>query len=214
MTPQLFSIEHVPPSLPVWHAILEDLAHPPVHRVARVLGVSRRTVYRWNAAGSAPRVACLALFWLTRWGRSAVHTQAANDAVMAVSLVRGLERRVGELTAQVGHLERLGGYGSANEPLRDGLGYGGGLSPHGQLQPPDPPKPARLIDPAAGSGYADLALAAARPGSLLPDPLALVNPVHPAGVPPRGLPGPKGPDDHVGAAPHGEAGRGPEGPPA
>jgi hypothetical protein len=28
----------------------------------------------------------LALFWLTRWGRSAVNTQAVNDAVMAVQL--------------------------------------------------------------------------------------------------------------------------------
>jgi len=117
MTPQLYSIEHAPPSLPVWHAILEDLAHPPARRVARVLGISMRTVYRYNQTGYAPRVACLALFWLTRWGRSAVHTQATNDAIMAVGLVRGLERRIGELTTQVGHLQRLGGYGSANAPL-------------------------------------------------------------------------------------------------
>jgi len=31
-------------------------------------------------------MAYLALFWLTRWGRSQVHTQATNVALMAVAL--------------------------------------------------------------------------------------------------------------------------------
>lgn len=213
MTPQLFSIEHAPPSVPIWQVILEDLANPPVKRVARVLGISERTVYRYHQTGQAPRVVLLALFWLTRWGRSAVHTQATNDAVMAVSLVRGLERRIGELSAQVSHLERLGGYGTANEPLRHGLGYGGGPSPHGEPGQPGPAAGAALFaSPRALHMQTDLV--DPRPGSPGPDPLALINPVHLAGVRPPGLPDPKGPDDHAGAAPHGEAGRGPEGPPA
>ena len=83
---QLFSIEQMPRTVPVWDAILEDLGRPPPARLARVLGVGRTTVYRWNAAGHAPRPVLLALFWLTRWGRSAVNTQAVNDAVMAVQL--------------------------------------------------------------------------------------------------------------------------------
>lgn len=64
--------------------ILGDLGDPPADRIAKVLGVGARTVYRWNRAGNAPRSACLALFWLTRWGRSQVHCQAQSDAVLAV----------------------------------------------------------------------------------------------------------------------------------
>ena len=89
---QLFSIDQAPSSLPIWQLILDDLGGPPPARVARVLGVGQRTVYRWNQRGHAPRSAALALYWLTRWGRSAVHTLAVNDALMAVQLAASLER--------------------------------------------------------------------------------------------------------------------------
>ena len=101
MAPQLFSIEQAPRNVPPWESILDDLGRPPVHRVARVLGVSRSTVYRWNTDGSGPRVACLALFWLTSWGRSSVHTQATNDAVMAVQLARALNEDRERLAARL-----------------------------------------------------------------------------------------------------------------
>jgi predicted DNA-binding transcriptional regulator AlpA len=90
MEPRLFSIEQAPRGIPAWEQIIEDLGQPPPERIARVLGVSRSTIYRWASDGQGPRVACLALFWLTRWGRSAVHTQATNDAMMAVQLARSL----------------------------------------------------------------------------------------------------------------------------
>ena len=120
MTPQLFSIEHAPRHLPIWHTILEDLADPPAARVARVLGVSRRTVYRYNRTGRAPRPVLLALFWLTRWGRSLVHTQATNDALLACSYVAGLRRQVDELIVEGRRLRALSSYGSANDPLIGG----------------------------------------------------------------------------------------------
>ncbi len=125
MTPQLFSIEQAPASLPYWQTILDDLGRPPVRRVARVLGVSERSVYRYHQAGHAPRVVMLALFWLTRWGRSAVHTQATNDAVMAVALVRGLNDRIAQLAGQVEHLQRVGHFASANAPLVESGDRGG-----------------------------------------------------------------------------------------
>lgn len=100
-----YSIEQAPCTVPVWESILEDLGHPPAPRVARVLGVSQSTVYRWNAEGSGPRVACLALFWLTRWGRSAVHTQATNDATMAIQLARSLGEDRDALQRQVQALD-------------------------------------------------------------------------------------------------------------
>ena len=46
MTPRLFSIEHAPVSLPIWHTMMDDLCQPPPARVARVLGISIRSVYR------------------------------------------------------------------------------------------------------------------------------------------------------------------------
>lgn len=102
---QLFSIDQAPRSLPMWDVIREDLASPPAHRIARVLGVGLSTVYRWNAAGRAPRVACLALFWLTRWGRSEIDTRATNDAILAVSLARSLTEDRQRLREQLADLE-------------------------------------------------------------------------------------------------------------
>ena len=106
MEPNLFSIDKAPRALPVWESILEDLGHPPAHRVARVLGVGRSTVYHWNAQGHGPRIACLALFWLTRWGRSLVDTQATNDAVLHVQLARSLGEERDRLAREVAALDR------------------------------------------------------------------------------------------------------------
>ncbi|WP_041929621.1 hypothetical protein [Methylibium petroleiphilum] len=119
----LYSIDHAPRALPIWETILEDLGRPPPHRVARVLGVGLSTVYRWNKARSAPRSACLALYWLTRWGRSAVHCAAVNDATAAVGYVNALRRENGELRAQLAHVLALSDSGAANAPL---LGDGRG----------------------------------------------------------------------------------------
>ena len=96
--------------------MMDDLCNPPPARVAKVLGISQRTVYRYNATGHAPRAICLAVFWLTRWGRSAVNAQAINDAVTAVQYVGGLRRQVEELESTVKHLVQIGDFGTANEP--------------------------------------------------------------------------------------------------
>jgi hypothetical protein len=117
---QLFSVEHAPRSLPIWQTILDDLGRPPAPRIARALGLSVRTVHRYNAAGSAPRVVCLSLFWLTRWGRSSVNAQAINDALVGVQLARSLAADLEQLRVQVRYLEALGTSGAANEPLLRG----------------------------------------------------------------------------------------------
>ena len=116
----LYGIDHAPPSVPMWDVILEDLGRPSPERIARVLGVGRSTVYRWNQAGHAPRIACLALFWLTRWGRSAVHTQATNDALMAVALAASLERERDQLQVQLARVLALVDTGAANRPILRG----------------------------------------------------------------------------------------------
>ena len=113
---ELFSLDQAPRSLPTWHMVMDDLSNPPAARVARVLGVSVRSVYRYNR-GHAPRMALLALYWLTRWGRSAVHTQATNDALVACAYVAGLRRQLEALEAESRHLRSLSSYGSANDPI-------------------------------------------------------------------------------------------------
>lgn len=87
---RLFTLEQAPKSLPVWETILQDLGAPTAPRIARALDVGASTVYRWNQTGTAPRVACLALFWLTRWGRSEIHARATNDAMSLAALARAL----------------------------------------------------------------------------------------------------------------------------
>lgn len=94
----------MPRDLPPWELLITDLGRPPAERIARALGVGVSSVYRWNRTGKAPRMARMALFWLTRWGHSAVHTQATNDAITACGLVAGLKR---ERDYQRGYAERL-----------------------------------------------------------------------------------------------------------
>ncbi|HMN77300.1 MAG TPA: hypothetical protein PKC97_14635 [Burkholderiaceae bacterium] len=116
MKVQLHSIEQAPHQVPDWHLLMDDLCQPPPARVARVLELGQRTIQRYNRTGKAPRAVLLALFWLTRWGRSAVHTQAHNDAVLLAGYVESLRRELDELRSQVEHLRRIGDFGSANEP--------------------------------------------------------------------------------------------------
>lgn len=116
----LYSIDHAPRALPIWQSILDDLGNPPPARVARVLGVGARTVYRWNRTGKAPRSACLALFWLTRWGRSEVDCAAVNDATAAVGYANALYVEVQQLRTQLAHVLALSDSGAANSPLIGG----------------------------------------------------------------------------------------------
>lgn len=129
MTLQLFSVEQAPRQLPIWPQLMEDLRQPRPSRVARALGVSVRTVRRYNETGHAPRAVCLAVFWLTSWGRSLIHAQAVNDAQLAVSLHRAQAERIEQLEALVKHLQQIGHFGAANEP---------------GLHPPRPSRPHQL----------------------------------------------------------------------
>lgn len=102
---QLSRIENAPRSLPAWELILDDLGRPPAPAMAKALGVGKATVYRWNAAGKAPRMATLALFWLTTWGRSMVDAQATNDARQFAGLARSLADENKQLKAQIEALD-------------------------------------------------------------------------------------------------------------
>lgn len=115
---QLHSVAQAPRQVPIWPTLLDDLCQPSDRALAKVLGLSVRTVQRYRRTGHAPRSVCLALYWLTSYGRNQVHTQAHNDAVLAVSLVKSLEREVQSLRDQLAHVMTLADTGAANEPLK------------------------------------------------------------------------------------------------
>lgn len=98
---QLFSIDAAPKTLPIWELILDDLGRPPIARIAETLDVAPSTVYRWQQSECVPRMACLALFWLTRWGRSEIDCRATNDAMTAVALARSLSEERNGLRSAV-----------------------------------------------------------------------------------------------------------------
>ena len=114
-----YSVDHAPRTLPIWQTILEDLGHPHPAQIARVLGLGARTVYRYNRDGKAPRHVCLALFWLTRWGRSEVHCQAVHDCQVAVAYARAVDTELQTARAQLAHVLALNAAGAANDPLAE-----------------------------------------------------------------------------------------------
>lgn len=85
--------------------IVDDLGRPSSKRLAKALGISERTARRYIATGTAPRAICMALYWLTRWGRSQLDADAVNDAGMAVTYATALKRERDYLRGQVEHLK-------------------------------------------------------------------------------------------------------------
>ena len=106
----------IPKHVPPLSMMLADMANPKPREVARALGVTERTVQRWLRADRAPRAVLLALFWLTRWGQSAVDCHAHNSATLSAAVAASLTREVENLNAKVGRLARIGDFGAANDP--------------------------------------------------------------------------------------------------
>lgn len=102
-----YGLGHLPATLPDWQTLITDLGVPPARVLAQALGLSERTVQRYHQLGRAPRVACLALFWMTRWGRSQVNTQAVNDASLAAGYANALEHELDRTRAELARVLRL-----------------------------------------------------------------------------------------------------------
>lgn len=105
MSGQLRSVDQAPKRVEPWPEIIADLGYPGPRDVARVLGVDVIHVDHWNQSGSAPKWACLALYWLTSWGRAEVHAQAVRDAQLAMQCLRAVERERDALARQLGRAE-------------------------------------------------------------------------------------------------------------
>lgn len=106
-----------PKQTPSIEVLLDDLPTRNPVLVARHLGVTARTLARWQRTGDAPRLAFLALFWESRWGISAAHCEAVNGERVALGLARALERENETLRTRIARLEETGDFGAANAPL-------------------------------------------------------------------------------------------------
>lgn len=105
--------------LPALQTLLDDIPASP-KEIASHLGISLTTLRNYIKAGQAPRAVMLALFWESRWGRSAADTEAANYGAIYYRKAMGLERQNEALRHQIGVLEgelARAGSGAANGPI-------------------------------------------------------------------------------------------------
>lgn len=104
--------------LPSFSTMLQDLPATPA-QVARHLDLSPRTLQRYLAEDQAPRVVMLAMFWETRWGRSAADVEAANWAALHFRRAEIAERQNVALRRQITALETAlaESHGAANSPI-------------------------------------------------------------------------------------------------
>jgi hypothetical protein len=90
-------------------------------RVCALLDVHPTTVLRWlRGAVPVPKVACLALFWESRWGRSVIDSDHLNEIQLMRQHIRILEDQVVKAKDIITGLRQMQ-YGTANEPLYDEL---------------------------------------------------------------------------------------------
>lgn len=79
----------------------------PAARVARALGVSARTVQRWRKSGQAPRIATLAVWWLTPAGHAVWDAEMQTRTQLALVAARALWAEVGRLRLEAAELRRV-----------------------------------------------------------------------------------------------------------
>lgn len=105
-----------PSQLPPLSMMVDDLlGDRSPESVGRFLGVSALTVRRWLKSDQAPRAALLALFWETRWGRSAIDADRENLVRTTMGLNSALRNENAALKRRIARLEALS-YGAANAP--------------------------------------------------------------------------------------------------
>ena len=120
-----------PRHLPPFSVLVEHLERPASVLVDH-LEVSRRTVQRWSVTDCAPRSVLLAIFWETRYGRSAVECRAVNDARHQAGLARCHLDTANARLRDLAHVLALADFGSANSPL---LAHGAPCPAHALVSP-------------------------------------------------------------------------------
>lgn len=113
--------------LPPLSLLIDDLPTRCTRTIARHLGISERTLKRYQEQDQAPRLVMLALFWETRWGQSVLDCEVWNRDQVQRGLIEALQTERGQLLDQVAHLAAMlagGGHGAANDPFMNGPGPG------------------------------------------------------------------------------------------
>lgn len=106
-----------PRHLPDLETMLHDLGRPAPRALAKHLGVTENTFYRWQRGERMPRPAQLAIFWETSYGRGTIAAHAANEAALYRCLSDCLKRENAGLCTRIAYLERLGRFDTANAPI-------------------------------------------------------------------------------------------------
>lgn len=109
----MFRATHTPPL----SYMLDDLLTRDPQVIAKHLGISPKTLARWQASDTAPRAAMLALFYETQWGANLIATTAHNGEMYARQEANGLKRENAMLRARIARLESIGNFGAANAPM-------------------------------------------------------------------------------------------------
>lgn len=109
----------LPAHLPPFAAMADDV---PCSRavLACALDVHPRTLARWIDDDAAPRVARLAVFWLTRWGQSQLDADLYNDNQTHAAMANALRTELIASQRQVARLRRAldaAPLDSANSPI-------------------------------------------------------------------------------------------------
>jgi predicted transcriptional regulator len=86
-------------------------------QMARHLGITPETLRRYIKSGQAPRPIMLAMFWETRWGRSAADCEAAQFGQVHAAHAQALARENAKLREQLTALEQMVNSGAANAPF-------------------------------------------------------------------------------------------------
>jgi hypothetical protein len=90
-------------------------------RVCKILDVRQRTVQRWmSGATPVPKMAVLALFWETHYGRSLIESEMINEIRLLYFRNTLLQEQFIKAKDMVAGLRRLH-TGTANEPLFEEL---------------------------------------------------------------------------------------------
>ena len=91
--------------LPHIETMLDDLSHYTMRQIAAHLGIKESTLKTYKRQGGAPRAVMLALFWETKWGRSAADVEAFNAATAATGEARSLRDHQARLAGIIWRLE-------------------------------------------------------------------------------------------------------------
>lgn len=90
----------IPAWLPEFDDLVVDIGRPHPSSIAKSLGVTERTVYRWlSDPQSAPRPAIISLFWLSRWGLSRLDAELFNRSQVYWGHAQALKKENAALRA-------------------------------------------------------------------------------------------------------------------